>query len=172
MWGVWIEIISIRSSCRASKVAPRVGVWIEILSSLYRNRLSTVAPRVGCVDWNNTGSINVAYPKKSHPMWVRGLKCACYARHRYLLGRTPCGWPGDRLAKISVVEDLIIWLYKDSLRTVLEPACGLNGNLYLMAGRMDRRRKQRLAHFIYGFIGYGYGSSPKTYKRLSVCFNV
>ena len=80
-----------------------------------------------------------------------------------LSGRTPCGWPGDRLAKISVVEDLI---NKDSLRTVLEPAYGLNGNLYLMAGRMGRRRKQRLAHFIYGFIGYGYGSLPKTYKRL------
>ena len=72
--GAWIEISSPRRSARQVSVAPHVGAWIEMLSnsSFRRSRKShpTWVRGLKC-----EGSRGGACPSsRSHPTWVRGLK--------------------------------------------------------------------------------------------------
>ena len=71
--GAWIETHFGGSQEPPPRVAPYVGAWIETPVNDMVSKENPVAPYVGA--WIETV---VAYEKKigrkSHPMWVRGLK--------------------------------------------------------------------------------------------------
>ncbi len=71
-------------------VAPRVGAWIETVITGNKNIAIEVAPRVGAWIETSTGDYAKAL-KKSHPVWVRGLKHDFYLEDCRLYRRTPCG---------------------------------------------------------------------------------
>ena len=96
------------------RVAPRVGAWIEIRGARGAPQTHVVAPRVGA--WIEIRTVVDDCPnlRRSHPVWVRGLKYAVEAMRSGQLtvaprvgawieiesgwvnrvdvaGRTPCG---------------------------------------------------------------------------------
>ena len=71
-------------------VAPHVGAWIETIGLGRIAESELVAPHVGA--WIETGSLSAwSAPRKSHPMWVRGLKPSSVSTDMLTLSRTPCG---------------------------------------------------------------------------------
>ena len=71
--GAWIETCVFCKSTVLFIVAPHVGAWIETSYSDLFDLIKDVAPHVGA--WIETKTPDDVLPiKKSHPMWVRGLK--------------------------------------------------------------------------------------------------
>ena len=72
--GAWIETFRGFICALRINVAPYVGAWIE--TSMWRRIaiLSPVAPYVGAWIETRQGVAGEVEPKRSHPMWVRGLK--------------------------------------------------------------------------------------------------
>ena len=71
--GAWIETCRFLDWSRQTKVAPYVGAWIETDHRHLWSHRRHVAPYVGA--WIETiGFGDISKLKKSHPMWVRGLK--------------------------------------------------------------------------------------------------
>ena len=72
--GAWIETPCYRCSSERIHVAPHVGAWIETAYGTgIRTPQEVVAPHVGA--WIETTLTRLRdFSKRSHPMWVRGLK--------------------------------------------------------------------------------------------------
>ena len=71
--GAWIETSLSCPMLLPVFVAPRVGAWIETIMDYKNDIQDNVAPRVGA--WIETSLAAVdALSRKSHPVWVRGLK--------------------------------------------------------------------------------------------------
>ena len=88
--GAWIEteISSIHNN--PFWVASYVGAWIETHISPIRFLPHHVASYVGA--WIETPSSNLMrLARRSHPMWVRGLKLVEVVVHHLVVGRILCG---------------------------------------------------------------------------------
>ena len=56
-------------------VAPRVGAWIETVHGTHLRRPGQSRTPCGCVDWNDRTVDGLCLDiRRSHPVWVRGLK--------------------------------------------------------------------------------------------------
>ena len=73
MWVRGLKQVGFMEAVRAYEVAPHVGAWIETSTVSIDKLFSSVAPHVGA--WIETFDyIFSEQDRKSHPMWVRGLK--------------------------------------------------------------------------------------------------
>ncbi len=72
-------------------VAPRAGAWIETNSKTNAAVSASRRTPCGCVDRNCRNHSVYSFPKRSHPVRVRGSKpdTLCFPLH--MLSRTPCG---------------------------------------------------------------------------------
>ena len=71
-------------------VAPYVGAWIETIKVNTKQLVRLVAPYVGA--WIETQhSREKPRDRRSHPMWVRGLKLAVCSEAVHLVCRTLYG---------------------------------------------------------------------------------
>ena len=72
--GAWIEIALTLVPLLAIKVAPHMGAWIEIQYFHFALFDGQVAPHMGAwIEMTSRYHLNVGL--RSHPTWVRGLKC-------------------------------------------------------------------------------------------------
>ena len=72
--GAWIEIFGRTKLRNLNFVAPFMGAWIEILKKKEKLIQDIVAPFMGAwIEINYERDCFTNY-KKSHPLWVRGLK--------------------------------------------------------------------------------------------------
>ena len=96
----------------------------------YTQRNNAAAVRrtlCGCVDWNNVKEGVNENVKKSHPMWVRGLKLSSWYVLRLCLRRTLCGcvdWNFPYVLsasywKVTPYVGVCIKLYRCSVKTWL-----------------------------------------------------
>ena len=73
--GAWIEIAVVSDGGFGARVAPHAGAWIEIVKSSSLLKAIIVAPHAGA--WIEIFVIYCSFFRfLSHPMRVRGLKCA------------------------------------------------------------------------------------------------
>ena len=90
--GAWIEIALKVPKPYLNQVAPLVGAWIEIVITTPLLEYGGVAPLVGAWIEILGSSTSTKQVTKSHPSWVRGLKCHINLVPRQLfLCRTPRG---------------------------------------------------------------------------------
>ena len=88
--GAWIEIANRNLEWNSVYVAPHVGAWIEIRATGLQQLANAVAPHVGAwIEIEDKFSRLLAC--KSHPTWVRGLKCNPLPFLAYHKSRTPRG---------------------------------------------------------------------------------
>ena len=90
MWVRGLKLLCLPYSLHAAAVAPYVGAWIETFMQDSLVNAQRVAPYVGA--WIETKPSNSDIPmKRSHPMWVRGLKRGVLTLFEIRLCRTLCG---------------------------------------------------------------------------------